>query len=157
IREMRFLQSALSLTSRIFAARPARTTQFVVGRVPLMVARRPFSDGHPVVFAIESVEDFNEYVINSTTPVLVDFHADWCGPCKLLGPRLEEKVTNRAGSVLMAKVNVDDAGELASEWNITAVPTIMAFTNGECVGEFKGNVSDDELDSFIERAIEASQ
>ncbi|GMS80332.1 hypothetical protein PENTCL1PPCAC_2507, partial [Pristionchus entomophagus] len=155
--QMRFLQSALTLTSRILATQPARTTQFIVGRAPLAIARRPFSDGQPVVFAIESVDDFNQYVINSPTPVLVDFHADWCGPCQLLGPRLEEKVAGRAGALLMAKVNVDDAGELASEWNISAVPTVMAFNNGECVGEFKGNVSDDELESFIERAIETSQ
>ncbi|KAF8386438.1 trx-2, partial [Pristionchus pacificus] len=157
ISQMRFLQSALSLTSRILTAQPARTTQFIVGRAPLAMARRPFSDGQPVVFAIESVDDFNQCVINSPTPVLVDFHADWCGPCQLLGPRLEEKVASRAGAVLMAKVNVDDAGELATEYNISAVPTIMAFTNGECVGEFKGNISDEELDSFIENAIEASQ
>ncbi|GMT10795.1 hypothetical protein PFISCL1PPCAC_2092 [Pristionchus fissidentatus] len=151
---MKFLQSTIALTSRLFAAQ--RTTQFVVSKCAPTVFRRSFSD-QPTVFAIESVEDFNEFVVNSPTPVLVDFYADWCGPCKLLGPRLEEKVAGRAGALLMAKVDVDAAGELAAEWNISAVPTIMAFTNGECVGEFKGNVSDDELESFIERAIEASQ
>ncbi|KAE9416612.1 hypothetical protein Angca_005048, partial [Angiostrongylus cantonensis] len=92
-------------------------------------------------------------VINSTSPVVVDFHADWCGPCRTLGPRLEEKVSGRNGAVLMAKINIDQAGELAMDYGVTAVPTVMSFKNGERIGMFTGVISDDEIDDFLDDAV----
>ncbi|WKY10564.1 hypothetical protein Q1695_002714 [Nippostrongylus brasiliensis] len=106
-----------------------------------------------VVFDVETVEDFTEKVVNSPSPVIVDFHADWCGPCRTLGPRLEEKVFGRNGAVVMAKINVDHAGELAMDYGITAVPTVMSFKNGERVGMFTGVIDDQQIDDFIDDAI----
>uniref|UniRef100_A0A1I7XKS7 Thioredoxin domain-containing protein n=1 Tax=Heterorhabditis bacteriophora TaxID=37862 RepID=A0A1I7XKS7_HETBA len=105
------------------------------------------------IFDIESVEEFTDKVVNSPTAVIVDFHADWCGPCRVLGPRLEEKVYGRNGDVMMAKINVDYAGELATDYGITAVPTVMSFKNGERIGMFTGVIDDEEIDKFIDDVI----
>ncbi|EFP11245.1 hypothetical protein GCK72_017538 [Caenorhabditis remanei] len=105
------------------------------------------------VFDIESSDDFNEKVIQSAVPVIVDFHADWCGPCQALGPRLEEKVNGQNGNVLLARINVDYAGELAMDYGISAVPTVFGFKNGEKVSGFKGVLDDEQLDEFIENLL----
>ncbi|XGW02416.1 hypothetical protein V3C99_014447 [Haemonchus contortus] len=120
--------------------------------LPRMVQPRRFCSTN-AIFDVETVEDFTEKVINSPQPVIVDFHADWCGPCRTLGPRLEEKVFGRNGAVLMAKINVDQAGELAMDYGITAVPTVMSFKNGERVGMFTGVIDDEQIDNFIDDAI----
>ncbi|CCD31024.1 Thioredoxin [Caenorhabditis elegans] len=119
-----------------------------------MTQLRHFSHGASV-FDIDSVEDFTEKVIQSSVPVIVDFHAEWCGPCQALGPRLEEKVNGRQGSVLLAKINVDHAGELAMDYGISAVPTVFAFKNGEKISGFSGVLDDEQLDDFIEDVLAA--
>ncbi|CAP29027.1 Protein CBR-TRX-2 [Caenorhabditis briggsae] len=131
-------RSAVSIKPTLMTS---RVTQF-----------RPFSQGS-FVFEIESSDDFNEKVIQSPVPVIVDFHADWCGPCQALGPRLEEKVNGQSGSVLLAKINVDYAGELAMDYGISAVPTVFAFKNGEKVSGFQGVLDDEQLDEFIENIL----
>ncbi|CAL2045138.1 unnamed protein product [Caenorhabditis brenneri] len=132
-------------------ARAAVTTKptFIASK---MSQFRHFSHGTSV-FEIESSEDFNEKVIQSAVPVIVDFHADWCGPCQALGPRLEEKVNGQNGNVLLAKINVDHAGELAMDYGISAVPTVFAFKNGEKIAAFTGVLDDEQLDEFIENAL----
>ncbi|KAH7698853.1 thioredoxin [Aphelenchoides avenae] len=81
---------------------------------------------------------------------------DWCGPCKLLGPRLEAKVTSREGQLSLAKVNVDFATDVADDFEITAVPTIIAFKDGQPIGRFEGNLNDEQLDEVIEELLEQS-
>ncbi|VDN56933.1 unnamed protein product [Dracunculus medinensis] len=106
------------------------------------------------VFVVENFEDFNEKVVNSPIPVLVDFYADWCGPCQLLGPRIEAKVNGNNGMVLLAKVNVDYAGDLAMDYDVKVVPTVLAFKDGNLVGRFEGDHPDDYLNDFIADIIE---
>uniref|UniRef100_A0A0N4ZVA8 Thioredoxin domain-containing protein n=1 Tax=Parastrongyloides trichosuri TaxID=131310 RepID=A0A0N4ZVA8_PARTI len=101
------------------------------------------------IFSIESVEEFDEKVMNSPDPVLVDFYADWCTPCQQLGPRLEAKVANFDGAISLAKINVDEVGNLADEFEIASIPTIIAIKHGEVVGKFEGMVDDETLDQFI--------
>ncbi|PAV90751.1 hypothetical protein WR25_01613 isoform B [Diploscapter pachys] len=72
------------------------------------------------IFDVETQEDFEDKVINSPSPVIVDFHADWCGPCKSLGPRLEEKVLSRGGEVRLAKINVDAAADIAMDYQVSS-------------------------------------
>ncbi|CAO4379745.1 unnamed protein product [Caenorhabditis nigoni] len=105
------------------------------------------------VFEIESLDDCNEKVIQSPVPVIVYFHADWCGSCQALGPRLEEKVNGQSGSVLLATINVDNAGELAINYGIYAVPAVFAFKNGEKLSGFQGVLDDEQLDELIENIL----
>uniref|UniRef100_A0A3Q3WH21 Thioredoxin domain-containing protein n=1 Tax=Mola mola TaxID=94237 RepID=A0A3Q3WH21_MOLML len=107
-----------------------------------------------VSFNVQDHEDFTERVINSQLPVLIDFHA-WCGPCKILGPRLEKAVAKQKGRVAMAKVDIDDHTDLAIEYGlqVSAVPTVIAMRGGDIVGQFVGIKDDDELDSFVSKII----
>nr|CRZ22688.1 BMA-TRX-2 [Brugia malayi] len=108
-----------------------------------------------VIFNIEGEEDFAEKVMNSSVPVLVDFYADWCGPCKMLGPRIEAKVVGREGNIRLAKVNVDYAADVAMDYDVNAVPTVVAVKSGQVVARFEGVKTDDELDYFIDSIIDS--
>src|SRR5688500_18574261 len=75
--------------------------------------------------------NFNEEVKGSDEPVLVDFWAEWCGPCKMIAPILEELATEQAGKVRIAKLNVDDAPVTAQEFQVMSIPTLLLFKDGE--------------------------
>ncbi|XP_019125020.2 thioredoxin, mitochondrial [Larimichthys crocea] len=113
----------------------------------------PHASRREVSFNVQDHEDFTERVINSQLPVLIDFHAQWCGPCKILGPRLEKAVAKQKGRVAMAKVDIDDHTDLAIEYGVSAVPTVIAMRGGDVVDHFVGIKDDDELDSFVSKII----
>ncbi len=83
-------------------------------------------------------KDFGEQVINSTTPVLVDFWAEWCGPCRALGPIIESLSEDFAGQVKIAKVDVDSNPQLSMQFSIRSIPTVMLFDKGQIVETFIG-------------------
>ena len=89
-------------------------------------------------------------------PLIVDFWAPWCGPCKTLGPLLEEAVTAAKGAVKMVKINVDEAQMIASQMRIQSVPTVYAFFKGQPVDGFQGAVPGSEIKAFVDRVIEAA-
>ena len=102
--------------------------------------------------------DFMAEVVEKSqeVPVIVDFWALWCGPCKQLGPALEEAVTAARGAVVMAKVNVDEAQMIAGQLRIQSIPTVYAFWKGQPVDGFQGALPASELKAFIERVVQAA-
>lgn len=103
--------------------------------------------------------DFEDRVMRASvdTPVLVDFWAPWCGPCKQLGPALEQAVQSAGGKVKLAKVNIDDNPELAQALRIQSVPMVFAFMQGQPVNAFVGVKSQSEIAAFIDQLVRAAQ
>lgn len=97
--------------------------------------------------------NFDAEVLQSAAPVLVDFWATWCGPCKMLGPVLEEIAQQEAGRVKVVKVNIDENPGLAQRYAIQAVPTLMFFSKGEVRGSLLGAAS---KKSILSRLAEAT-
>lgn len=90
-----------------------------------------------------------------TIPVIVDFWAPWCGPCKTLGPQLEDAVRAAKGAVKMVKVNVDEAQMIAGQLQIQSIPTVYAFFNGQPIDGFQGAVPQSEIKAFVDRVVKA--
>lgn len=93
---------------------------------------------------------------SQTVPIIVDFWAPWCGPCKTLGPQLEAAVTAAKGAVKMAKVNVDEAQMIAGQLQIQSIPTVYAFYKGQPIDAFQGALPESEIKAFVDKAIKAA-
>ncbi|XP_077134129.1 thioredoxin, mitochondrial isoform X2 [Ranitomeya variabilis] len=106
-----------------------------------------------VTFNVQNKDDFLDRVVGSESPVIVDFHAQWCGPCKILGTRLEKVVAKQQGKVLMAKVDIDDHTDLALEYKVSAVPTVLAMKNGIIIDQFVGIKEEDQLEAFLKKLV----
>ena len=98
-------------------------------------------------------KNFQDEVVGSDLPVLVDFWAPWCGPCKMIGPIVEELAEDFAGKAKVGKVNVDDNQELAGQFGIRGIPTVMLFKGGEVVESFVGLRSKEDLAAAVEGAL----
>jgi len=94
-------------------------------------------------------------VINSDIPVFVDFWAQWCGPCRMVSPVVEELANDYQGKVKFVKVNVDEANELASKYNVFSIPTLILLKRGEIVSQQVGAASKESYKGMIERALQA--
>ena len=92
---------------------------------------------------------------SQTVPVIVDFWAPWCGPCKTLGPMLEDAVRAAKGAVKMVKVNVDEAQNIAGQLQIQSIPTVYAFFKGQPVDGFQGALPQSEIKAFVDRVVKA--
>lgn len=90
-------------------------------------------------------KNFENEVSKSALPVLVDFWAEWCGPCRMIGPIIDEIALDLNGKLKVAKINVDNEQELAARFNIMSIPTLLLFKNGEVIEQIIGAMSKDQL------------
>jgi len=99
--------------------------------------------------------DFNKKVIEQSeeTPVVVDFYANWCMPCKILGPVLEKVAKDYEGKITLAKCNVDDSRESASKYGVRGIPSVKIIKNGQVVDEFTGALPEQEVRNWIDKNI----
>lgn len=95
-------------------------------------------------------ENFESEIANSTVPVIVDFWAEWCGPCRMLGPILDDLAKDQAGKVKIGKVNVDEAPNLSAKFNVRSIPMMVFFKDGQAKETIVGVKSKDALAKVLE-------
>lgn len=103
------------------------------------------------IVKIQSTEDFKNKVINSKVPVIVDFFATWCNPCRQLTPRLESVISENKGKVVLAKVDIDEQSDLALDYEVSSVPVLVAIKNGKVQQRLVGLQDIDKLRKWIEQ------
>jgi len=94
--------------------------------------------------------DFNETIENAEVPILVDYWAEWCGPCKMIAPVLDEIATDYAGKLTVAKLNIDENPETPQHFGVRGIPTLMLFKNGEVEATKVGALTKSQLAEFLD-------
>jgi len=102
---------------------------------------------------VNGIKQWQNDVINSEKPVFVDFWAEWCGPCRMVSPTVEEVSKEYEGKVNFVKVNVDDNNELASKYNVFSIPTLAIFRNGKVIAQTAGASSKESIKTYIDKHV----
>ena len=97
--------------------------------------------------------NFNDEVLESDTPVLVDFWAEWCGPCRAIGPVVDEIANDYDGKVSVGKLNVDNENQLAMEYGVRSIPALLIFNNGTVVNQIVGAVPKNRITDILDTVI----
>ena len=100
-----------------------------------------------------TTENFEQEVLQCEKPVLVDFYADWCGPCKMMAPIVEGLAQGYDGKVKVGKLNIDDEMEIAQQYRVMSIPTFILFKDGKAVETSVGAMSKDELESKLQKVL----
>ena len=100
-----------------------------------------------------SEKNFNQEVLGSEKPVLVDFYADWCGPCRMMGPVVEQLAARYEGRAKIGKVNVDENQALAAAYGVMSIPSFLLFKGGQVVDSVTGGVSPQVLEQMVNKAV----
>ncbi|XP_025200053.1 uncharacterized protein LOC112597983 [Melanaphis sacchari] len=108
------------------------------------------------IIKIQDQEDFNTQVLKSKEPVVIDFFATWCGPCKMLLPRIEKIVEEHNGKIHLVKVDIDDNAEIAMEYGVSVVPELILMKDGKVQGKMIGLQDEDKLKHFVSQLTETS-
>lgn len=98
-------------------------------------------------------ENFNDTVIKSEKPVLVDFWAEWCTPCRMLSPVIDEIAQNYEGKILVGKINIDEQEALAQKFGVMSIPTLILFKDGNAVQKSVGVVGKDKIKNMIDAVL----
>ncbi|KAJ2813687.1 hypothetical protein H4S07_000490 [Coemansia furcata] len=152
------VKAAFQQTASLLA--PCRpSSALLAARHRPLLQKRLFTDERPAVggrvFETTAAE-FDKDVLNSDVPTIVDFYAEWCQPCKMLGP-LISKAVEKDGRVNLAKINVDENLELAGDYKISSLPTVMAFRDGEPVAAFIGMRPPAAISEFVKDIAEGTE
>ncbi|XP_025419859.1 uncharacterized protein LOC112690139 [Sipha flava] len=108
------------------------------------------------IIKIQDKEDFDKYVIQSKEPVVIDFFATWCGPCKMLLPRIEKVIEEYNDTVNLVKVDIDDNAEIAMDYGVSVVPELIAIKDGQVQGKMIGLQDEDKLKTFVSKLVESN-
>lgn len=100
-----------------------------------------------------NTENFNEEVLQAKTPVLVDFWAPWCNPCKMMNPILKDLAKERSGQIKVVKVNIEEMQQLAIEYNVRSIPALLIFNEGALVQTKIGAINKTQLTSWVDESI----
>lgn len=100
-----------------------------------------------------TTENFEEEVLKSEIPVLVDFYADWCGPCKMMAPLVEKVAEEYQGTLKVGKLDTDEHMQIAQQYRISSIPTFMIFQDGKMTASWMGASSESEFKSHIEQVL----
>ncbi|XP_050351917.1 thioredoxin, mitochondrial [Nymphalis io] len=145
----RFFAKILKMFGRSATALLVRNPYF--NKPALILRNISVTPSNNDIIKIQSTEDFKDKVINSKVPVVVDFFATWCNPCRLLTPRLESIISESKGKVLLAKVDIDEQTDLALDYEVSSVPVLVAIKNGKVQQRLVGLQDTDKLRKWIEQ------
>ncbi len=106
-----------------------------------------------MVKEIKNLQQFEQQVLNSTTPVFVDFWAEWCGPCRSVSPVVEELSNEYDGKIDFVKINVDENSELAQKYNVFSIPTLAIFKNGKVIFKKVGSSTKESFKTMIDSSL----
>ncbi|XP_053982216.1 thioredoxin, mitochondrial-like [Hylaeus anthracinus] len=107
-----------------------------------------------VAFKVQDLKDFDDRVKKSKVPVIVDFFATWCNPCRMLTPRIESIIAEKQGKILLAKVDIDENSDLALDYEVGSIPVLIAMKDGKVLDRIVGLHDIDELKQFVDKYTE---